>query len=145
MPSQETAWMYDPSFPLAVLGSVLYGIVFIAISYLTLIKYRARYFIAVVIGAAIEVAAYCVRSYSSRNQAELTPFIVTLVLTVMAPIFVAAGNYLLISRLIVAVLPLEKQRILGISGRRLTPIFVAFDVMAFLAQGNGSALASSNN
>ncbi|KFA49822.1 hypothetical protein S40293_09319 [Stachybotrys chartarum IBT 40293] len=139
MPSQETIWMYDTSFPLAVFRSVLYGIVSIAISYFTLIKYRARYFIAVVIGAAVEVAAYCVRSYSSKNQAEL------IILAVMAPVFVAAGNYLLISRLIIAVLPPEKQLILGTPGRRLTPIFVTFDVMAFLVQGNGSALASSNN
>lgn len=69
----------------------------------------------------------------------------TLTYTVLAPIFIAAGNYLLISRLILAVLPPSHHRILRIPGRRLTPIFVACDVVAFLIQGSGSGIASSKN
>ncbi|KAK7221033.1 hypothetical protein V2G26_009036 [Clonostachys chloroleuca] len=52
---------------------------------------------------------------------------------------------MLISRLILAVLPHSKQRVLKIPGRRLTPIFVVCDVIAFLVQGSGSGIASSNN
>lgn len=70
---------------------------------------------------------------------------VTLTLTVLAPVFVAAGNYLLISRLILAVLPPSSHRILKIPGRRLTPIFVACDIVAFIVQGSGSSIASSND
>ena len=69
----------------------------------------------------------------------------TLTLTVLAPIFIAAGNYLLISRLILAVLPPSNHRILKIPGRRLTPIFVVCDIIAFLIQGSGSGIASSDN
>lgn len=69
----------------------------------------------------------------------------TLTLTVLAPVFVAAGNYLLISRLILAVLPPSNHRILKIPGRHLTPIFVACDVVAFMVQGGGSGIASSDN
>lgn len=74
-----------------------------------------------------------------------TPFVLTLTLTVLAPVFIAAGNYMLISRLILAVLPPSKHRVLRIPGRRLTPIFVACDIIAFLVQGSGSGIASSNN
>ena len=63
----------------------------------------------------------------------------------LAPVFIAAGNYLLISRLILAVLPPSRHRILKIPGRRLTPIFVACDIVAFLVQGSGSGIASSDN
>lgn len=63
--------MYNPSFPLAVIGAVVYGIIFLAITYLTLIKYRAWYFTVVVVGAAIEVAAYVTRVYSVKNRSEL--------------------------------------------------------------------------
>lgn len=66
-----SVWMYNPSFPLAVLGAVIYGIVFLAITYLTLIKYRAWYFTVVVIGAAVEVVAYVTRTYSVKNQSEI--------------------------------------------------------------------------
>lgn len=69
----------------------------------------------------------------------------TLTYTVLAPVLIAAGNYLLISRLILAVLPPSRHRILKISGRRLTPTFVACDVVAFLIQGSGSGVASADN
>ena len=74
-----------------------------------------------------------------------TPFILTLSLTVLAPILVAAGNYLLISRLIRAVLPASHHRVLGIPGGWLTPIFVTCDGISLLVQGNGSGVASSGN
>lgn len=69
----------------------------------------------------------------------------TLTMTVLAPVFIAAGNYMLISRLILAVLPPSRHRVLRIPGHRLTPIFVACDIVAFLVQGSGSGVASSNN
>lgn len=69
----------------------------------------------------------------------------TLTFTVLAPVFVAAGNYLLISRLIPLILPRSCHAIFGIPGRLLTPIFVTTDVFAFLIQGSGSGIASSNN
>lgn len=74
-----------------------------------------------------------------------TPFVMTLTYTVLAPVLIAAGNYLLISRLILAVLPPSRHRILKIPGRRLTPIFVGCDIIAFLIQGSGSGIASSDN
>ncbi len=42
-------------------------------------------------------------------------------------------------------MPDTHHRILGIPGRRLTPIFVTFDIVAFLVQGSGSGIASSDN
>ena len=68
---QTSVWMYNPSFPLAVIGAVVYGIVFFAITYMTLIKYRAWYFSVIVVGAAIEVAAYIARVYSVKNPSEI--------------------------------------------------------------------------
>jgi hypothetical protein len=71
--------------------------------------------------------------------------VVTLTTTVLAPVFIAAANYMLITRLIISVLPESRHRILGIPGRRLTLIFVICDIVAFCVQGNGSAVASSND
>ncbi|KAH7161354.1 RTA1 like protein-domain-containing protein [Dactylonectria macrodidyma] len=144
MADSDSVWMYNPSFALSVIGTVIYGIIFLIISYQTLIKYRAWFFLVVPIGAALEVVAYVLRTYSTKNQTALVPFILTLTLTVLAPIFIAAGNYLLISRLILSVLPPSSHRILKIPGRRLTPIFVVCDVIAFLIQGSGSSIASAD-
>ncbi|KAJ4150203.1 hypothetical protein LMH87_010963 [Akanthomyces muscarius] len=141
----NSIWVYSPSFPLAVVGCVVYSILFITITYTTWIKHRAWFFSTVVVGAAIEVAGYVCRVYSAKHQTILVPYILTLTLTVLAPVFIAAGNYLLISRLILNVLPPIHHRILGIAGRLLTPTFVTFDIVSFLVQGNGSAIASAGN
>lgn len=66
--------MYNPSFALAIIGTIVYSIIFLVISYLTLIKYRAWFFIVVVIGSAIEVAAYTLRAYSAKNQSEIVSY-----------------------------------------------------------------------
>jgi len=64
-------WMYPPSFALAVLATVFYGIIFIWITYLTIIKYRAWFFLCVVVGAVVEVAGYAIRCYSIKNPSEI--------------------------------------------------------------------------
>ncbi|KAJ3497985.1 hypothetical protein NLG97_g1481 [Lecanicillium saksenae] len=146
MSNDDTSiWVYSPSFPLAVVGCVVYCLLFIATTYTSWIKHRAWFFSTVVVGAAVEVAGYVCRVYSAKNQTVLAPYVLTLTLTVLAPVFIAAGNYLLISRLILSVLPASHHRILGIAGRLLTPIFVTFDILSFIVQGNGSAIASSSN
>ncbi|KIE03658.1 RTM1-like protein, partial [Metarhizium majus ARSEF 297] len=145
MADDKDVWMYNPSFALAVIGTIVYGLIFIAITYLTFFRYRAWYFTVVVVGAAVEVAGYVLRAYSAKNHTILVPFVMTLTFTVLAPVFVAAGNYLLISRLIRAVLPPSHHRLLGVPGKRLTPIFVVCDVVSFLIQGSGSGIASSDN
>jgi ABC-type uncharacterized transport system permease subunit len=66
-----TVWMYTPSFALAVIASILYGLVFLWISHLTIIKYRAWFFICIVIGAAIEVAGYALRCFSIKNPTSV--------------------------------------------------------------------------
>jgi hypothetical protein len=74
-------WMYNPSFALAVLGSVLYGLVFIWIFYLTVIKHRAWFFTCVVIGAGIEVAGYGLRCYSIKKQADVVSRLLSILLS----------------------------------------------------------------
>ncbi|OLN85251.1 Protein RTM1-like protein 2 [Colletotrichum chlorophyti] len=143
--SEVSIWPYNPSFPLAVLATVLYGLVFVWVFYLTVVRYRAWYFIVVVVGAGVEVSAHGLRSYSVRNQTEITPFVQTMTYTVLAPVLVAAGNYLLIGRLIRAVLPPTRHTIYKIPGARLTRLFVGCDVVAFLVQGTGSGIASGGN
>jgi hypothetical protein len=66
-------------------------------------------------------------------------------LIVIAPLFIAAGNHLLIGRLILSVLPSHSHKILGLPAARITKIFVGCDIVSFLIQVSGSGIASSNN
>jgi uncharacterized membrane protein len=71
MADDMDVWMYNPSFALAVIGTIVYGLIFIAITYLTFFRYRAWYFTVVVVGAAVEVAGYVLRAYSAKNRTIL--------------------------------------------------------------------------
>lgn len=71
MSDDTTIWPYSPSFPLAVVGCIIYALLFISITYLTWIKNRAWFFSVVVVGAAIEVGGYVCRVYSAKHQTVL--------------------------------------------------------------------------
>lgn len=73
------------------------------------------------------------------------PYAISATLIIIAPVFVAAGNYLLIGRLIRAVLDPSCHRIFGITARFITRTFVTFDVLSFLIQAAGTSIASSGN
>jgi hypothetical protein len=73
------------------------------------------------------------------------PYAVSSSLIVLAPLFVAAGNYLLLSRLCLSVLSSHITHIHSIPLRKLTKIFIISDVITFLIQVSGSGIASSGN
>lgn len=77
----------------------------------------------------------------SWNTAKKVLFAVTLSFVVLAPIFVAAGNYLLIGRLVQRVLPARHQRVFGVHGRLITRVFVGLDIISFFVQSSGSIVA----
>jgi hypothetical protein len=68
---------------------------------------------------------------------------------VVAPLFLAANNYLLLGRLLLCVLPSNNSsqipKIFRISATKITKIFVGCDILSFLIQVSGSGIASSNN
>jgi hypothetical protein len=66
-------------------------------------------------------------------------------LIVLAPLLIAAGNYLLLGRLILAVLPNDNQKLFGIPPTKITKIFVGIDIVSFIIQASGAGIASSNS
>lgn len=65
----------------------------------------------------------------------------------LAPLFIAAGNYMVISRLICGSNGGEasQQRILLIPAKRITPIFVTCDVVTILIQVSGTSISAGAN
>jgi hypothetical protein len=70
-------------------------------------------------------------------------------LIVVAPLFLAANNYLLLGRLLLCVLPSNNSspvpKIFHSPVTKITKIFVGCDILSFLIQVSGSGIASSNN
>jgi RTA1 like protein len=58
---------------------------------------------------------------------------------------IAAADYLLLGRLMLFVLPETSQRILRVTPRVITRLFVGCDILALLIQCSGSGVASSQN
>ncbi|RYO87622.1 hypothetical protein DL766_005479 [Monosporascus sp. MC13-8B] len=143
MEGLESVWPYEPSLALAIVGAAVYTLAFVWITYLTVFKHQAWYFTCVPIGGALEVVGYTLRSYSTQRYQDIGIFATSTSLIVLAPLFVAAGNYLLIGRLIRAVLPLSRHRIFKVPVRLLTRIYVTFDIICLMVQSSGSSLASA--
>ena len=64
---------------------------------------------------------------------------------VVAPLFVAAADYILLGRLMLFVLPQKSQKLLGVSPRIITRTFVSCDILSLLIQCSGSGVAASEN
>ncbi|KAE8441896.1 hypothetical protein EG329_004202 [Mollisiaceae sp. DMI_Dod_QoI] len=139
----DSIWLYNPNFPLSIVFAVLYLIPTVIQFWQTCIKYKSWYFVVVFVGACLEVAGYVVRAVSIKNLDSIPPYAVQSSFIVIAPLFVGAGNYLLISRLCIKVLPPGTTHIHRIPVRSLTKTFVLCDIVTFLIQVSGSGIASS--
>ncbi|KAJ9662804.1 hypothetical protein H2201_005885 [Coniosporium apollinis] len=141
----ESVWPSDHSTVLAIVAAVLYLIPTCVLCWETIIRYRSWFFSCVVFGSGLEVGGYIARAVSTRQVDQIPPYAVQSSLIILAPIFIAAGNYLLIGRLIRAVLVPSRHRILGLRADRITRTFVICDIISFLIQVSGSGLASSGD
>ncbi|KAH7314281.1 RTA1 like protein-domain-containing protein [Rhexocercosporidium sp. MPI-PUGE-AT-0058] len=141
----DSIWLFNPSLALAIVFAVIYAVPLVWQSYLTVFRYRAYYFSVVIVGAAFEVGGYVSRAVSIKRQDSIPPYAVSSSLIVLAPLFIAAGNYLLLTRLCTRVLPVNVTRIYHLPLKNLTKIFVTSDIFTFLVQVSGSGIASSNN
>lgn len=84
------------------------------------------------------------QSNLNSTQTELTPqppYALSATLIILAPIFIAAGNYLLLGRLIRTTLPTPHHRLLRVPAHRITRLFVCCDILTFLVQASGSGIA----
>ena len=70
-PKDWSVWLFEPSLPLAIVGTVVYTIATIWISYLTCYKYKAWYFVCVPIGGLCQVTGYAMRAYSTKHHQDI--------------------------------------------------------------------------
>ncbi|KAF2018148.1 RTA1 like protein [Aaosphaeria arxii CBS 175.79] len=143
--ARDSIYLYSPSTALAGVVAAIYFIPMVVLTWQTFFKYRSWFFLCVQIAAVLEVAGYIARVVSTKKQSDVPAYAVSSSLIVIAPVFVAAGNYLLIGRLIRAVLPTSRHRIFLIPARFITRTFVILDILAFNVQVSGTSLASSVN
>ncbi|KAF7334411.1 RTA1-domain-containing protein [Mycena venus] len=135
-------FLYCPSFPAAVLFSALFGLTTLA----HLIQagiYRKKFCWVIVMGGLWEVGGFVLRVYSVLHTTSGAFGIPSQLLILLAPLWVNAFLYVLMSRLVYFFVP--DKRAGGINARRLSLCFVLLDITAFLVQATGGSMISSDS
>ncbi|KAH6675188.1 RTA1 like protein-domain-containing protein [Halenospora varia] len=129
-------YSYKPSLA----GGIIIAILFSFLLFLHLFRLyttRTWFCIPFSIGAVFEVIGYSARAQSSKQPLAQTPFLIQIILILLAPILFAASVYMFLGRII---------RFTGhescsmIRPKWLTIIFVAGDIACFLVQLIGAAI-----
>ncbi|CAE7022915.1 RTA1 protein [Pyrenophora teres f. teres] len=147
-------YRYTPSLASAILCAVVFSI--LALVHLALyVRRRNRVVALVVIGALCETAGYTARIFSHFNNTAWGPYITQGVLTLVGPLWFAAGVYVVFGRVMVVAGVARagvgkggksggndgKRRGVGCVGPRwCTRVFVGADVLTLGVQGLGSSI-----
>lgn len=99
-------------------------------------------FIPFFIGCIFEAVGYVARAISASNKQALIPFVIQSVLLLVAPALYAGSIYMLFGRLLRA---MECQKLMLVSSRFGSAIFVTGDVFSFLLQSSGGGLMAKED
>ncbi|THC93161.1 hypothetical protein EYZ11_007370 [Aspergillus tanneri] len=80
---------------------------------------------------------------AGRRIRGLADFIPQQLLIILAPLWINGFVYMVVGRMVYMLL--TRRRVLNIHARRLTFLFVIFDIIAFLVQASSGSLMSSDN
>ncbi|RKO89140.1 RTA1 like protein-domain-containing protein [Blyttiomyces helicus] len=119
---------YHPSHALCVIAALLFGLTLLA-HIAQAVKFRTVFMITLMCSALMETAGYVTRYITIDNTGQ-TLFIVSLVGTIIAPIFNCAINYMILGRLITHV----GAQYSFLKGKIIASVFVLSDVITLIVQ-----------
>ncbi|KAK4148528.1 RTA1 like protein-domain-containing protein [Chaetomidium leptoderma] len=131
-------YRYDPNLAANTIFVVLFAVVTIG-HVIFLARKKTWYFIPFVIGCLFEAVGYIGRVIASKEAPDFTlnVYILQTLLILLGPALLAASVYMILGRLI-RVLGADEYALIRTNW--MTKIFVAGDVISFLAQGAGGGL-----
>ncbi|KAJ6535911.1 RTA1 like protein-domain-containing protein [Mycena vulgaris] len=139
--NENYSFMYCPSFPAAVLFSVLFGLTTIAHT-MQAIHYRKRFCWVIIMGGIWETAGLVLRVFSVLHTTSSAFATSSQLLILLSPLWINAFLYVLMSRIVHFFVP--EKHVGGISARRLSLCFVLLDITAFLMQATGGMLINAD-
>ncbi|KAB8277429.1 RTA1 like protein-domain-containing protein [Aspergillus minisclerotigenes] len=126
---------YVPSKVAAIIGAIVF-LILTLLQLWRIITQRKWFGLAIVTGGLFEVIGLAARAYSRDHLSETTPYIIQILLILLAPILFAASIYMFLGRLIYAS---GHPHLSFIRINWLTKIFVIGDVFCFFVQAAGAA------
>jgi hypothetical protein len=153
VPTSTNIYPYNPTTTPAIFFTTFYSILTFTHFHLSILtphslplgQCKHRYTIPLFIAAMLSTAGYGLRIASIHHTDSVPLYATSASYIVVAPIFVCATLYLLLTHLIRTTLPEHNQRIFGVPARWLGRTFIFSDVSSFLMQASGSGVASSGN
>ncbi|KIW16868.1 hypothetical protein PV08_04058 [Exophiala spinifera] len=135
---------YDPSFAASVIFLVLFAIA-AAINIFQFFRHRAWFWWVMNFAVLMELVGYIFRTISIKHLFNKSDFIVQTVMILVAPAVMAAALYMSFGRVTLWVVPKEYQTVrhLWVPPRRVTLVFVGFDVLSFFVQVVGGSMVAA--
>ncbi|EOA86847.1 uncharacterized protein SETTUDRAFT_19367 [Exserohilum turcica Et28A] len=136
-------YIYDPSCALAIVGVVVVTLLS-AYSFSQYLRNRSWFLWAAMIAILMLDLGFVCRLVSAYNEGQDGPFLVSWLMILLAPSFLAAACYMSLSRVIWFSCPAEALnfKTLWCWPEWITPTFVAFDLFSFVIQLIGAAQIS---
>ena len=138
---EDTIWLYCPSYGGAIAFTTLFGLATLAHVVQATI-FRKPFGVVLIMGAIWETVGYAVRILSVRDQHNETYFTIQQLLIILAPLWINAFVYMVLGRMVHFYL--ANDRIFGLRARRITLMFVLFDITAFLIQATGGMMLNTS-
>ncbi|KAF2129543.1 hypothetical protein P153DRAFT_340500 [Dothidotthia symphoricarpi CBS 119687] len=136
-------YIYDPSIPLAVIGAIIFSLIF-SLSIYQYLRHRSWFFWAAIVGVIMLALGHICRLVSALDENKNLPFLISWIMILLAPSFLAAACYTAFSRVVWFSCPTHglKFKVLWCFPRWITPTFVVFDLLSFLIQLVGASQIS---
>jgi hypothetical protein len=133
-------YIYDPSVPLAITGTVLI-ILITAFSIYQYTRHRSWFFWAAIIAMLMLILGHICRLISALDEQQDLPFLISWLMILLAPSFLAASCYTAFSRVVWFSCPPDALnfKTLWCFPRWITPTFVSFDLFSFVIQLIGAS------
>ncbi|KAJ6259001.1 hypothetical protein Dda_5896 [Drechslerella dactyloides] len=140
----RSLYQYDPSVAITAVALVLYTITTFT-HFFQYFRYRAWFLTVFLVAGLMQTLGYLARVFSAREVTNRGLYIGQFTLIILAPILTAAGDYVILGKLLERVLPGGRHaKTLGLRARWITWIFVSSDIFSFLMQGIGAGIISAN-
>ncbi|KAF2121385.1 RTA1 like protein-domain-containing protein [Lophiotrema nucula] len=136
-------YIYDPSVPAAIIGAIIFPAISLFLIY-QYFRYRSYFFWCAIIGVGMYTIGFICRIISATDELEDLSFLISFLMVLLAPSFLAAACYTAFSRVVWFSCPSERLsfRTLWCFPRWITPTFVLFDLLSFVVQFVGAGLIS---
>jgi len=144
MAHEQDFYRYTPTLGAAIAVGVIYSLAFIA-TIVQFIRFKSWVWTVMLLASGMEAAGYIVRSISTKHIYNKNLYVTQFSLIILAPVLMAAACYIVFGRIVFHVVPREARtlKLLWISPRFVTPIFVASDIIALFLQLVGAVMITT--